>query len=260
MRSVILSSGGGIPAPGRRPAGVEPESDLSVAQWITAHLWPWLRGNRMRVGSLAPAGFEAYARLFHPASLQTANGNWRPVRWSEVAAWHGRTVHPLMQFHRIANLPDETLLQLDPEWGDAPDVGSLPPAETATLAGVLREFTATPERCYFGVWEGWGYLDHDFYESQPRIAAFRDCLLFRGPLSALPFPNLHGQSPTIWWPADRAWCVATEVDFIETIIGGSAELIRRIIGHPELEALPVTIDGLLEYDGDTLNPPTPMPE
>ena len=157
MSFAFLGSGGGIPAPGRRPAGVELESDLTVAQWITDTLWPWLGGNRTRVGSLVPAGFETYARLFHPASLQTADGDWQPVRWSEVAAWHGRTVHPLMQFHRIANLPDETLPQLKPEWGDTPEVGSLPPAETATLAGALREFTATPENCYFGVWEGWGH-------------------------------------------------------------------------------------------------------
>ena len=259
MRSVILGSGGGIPAPGRRPAGVELKNDLTAAQWITDKLWPWLRGHRMRVGSLVPVGFEAYARLFHPASLQTADGNWQAVRWSEVAAWHGRTVHPLMQFHRIANLPDETLLQIEPEWGDAPEVGSLPLAETAILAGLLREFTGAPESCYFGVWEGWGFLDYDFYERQPRIQAFRDCLLFRGPLSALPFPNMHGHSPTLWWPADRAWCVATEIDFIETIIGGSAAGIRRILDHPELEALPVAIDGLLEFDGDALNPPTPMP-
>ncbi|MDD9995447.1 MAG: hypothetical protein OXS35_06855, partial [Dehalococcoidia bacterium] len=28
----------------------------------------------------------------------------RPVRWSTVASWTGRTVHPLMQFERIAGL------------------------------------------------------------------------------------------------------------------------------------------------------------
>ena len=104
-----------------------------------------------------------------------------------------------------------------------------------------------------------GPLDHDYYERQPRIEAFRDCLLFRGTLNALPFPNMLGQSPTLWWPSDRAWCAATEIDFIETIIGGSAACIRRILDCPELEALPVPLDGLLEFDGDALNPPTPMP-
>ncbi len=55
------------------------------------------------MGLILPEGFAAYARVFHPADLDEEH---RPVRWSTVASWTGRTVHPLMQFGRIANLPN----------------------------------------------------------------------------------------------------------------------------------------------------------
>lgn len=35
-----------------------------------------------------------------------------------------------------------------------------------------------------------------------------------------------GQSPRFFWPADRAWCVATTLD--STIIGGSHELVDEL--------------------------------
>ena len=49
------------------------------------------------VAALLPRGFGRYARLFHPARNQRGER----VRWAEVAAWSGRTVHPLMAFERI---------------------------------------------------------------------------------------------------------------------------------------------------------------
>lgn len=54
-------------------------------------------------------------------------------------------------------------------------------------------------------------------------------------------PPLH-QSPTLWWPDDRAWCVATEVDFHSTYLGRSAELCEQVEHAPGLEGLPVSLD------------------
>src|SRR5439155_6931668 len=45
-----------------------------------------------------PAPTEIYTLSLHDAL---------PIfRWSVIASWTGRTVHPLMQFHRIADLPN----------------------------------------------------------------------------------------------------------------------------------------------------------
>ncbi len=257
MRFIFLGPDGGIPAPGWRPEGVDLEDDFSVAHWVTEGLLDWrtMRTSGCLVGHVVPKGFPAYARLFHPAERPSNTSAHEPLRWSEIASRNGRVAHPLMQFHRIANLPGSLTYDAS-GFVYEPTVGSLPPKETADLAGPLREFTASPELCYFCIWEGWGDLDHDYYQSRPRVQVGRDCLLFRGPLNAVPFREGRQQSPTVWWPADRAWCVATEIDFMETLIGGSAACIESILNHPGLEALPVTLDAQVSSGGDAINPPT----
>ena len=53
------------------------------------------------VTSLVPGGFEAYARVLHPAEEPLHGGDW-VVRWTEVAAWSGLPLRPDSQFHSIA--------------------------------------------------------------------------------------------------------------------------------------------------------------
>jgi hypothetical protein len=150
----------------KEPQGVELMGDISPARWIEERLWPLKNASGLhepRVGSLLPEGFAVYARVFHPASLDPGN---EPVRWSTVASWTGRTVHPLMQFERIANLPD---CDQKPPWGSFPSYGNLPSEECRLLTKVLREFTSTPDYCYFCVWEGYGFLDPDRYRNAPLV-------------------------------------------------------------------------------------------
>ena len=63
------------------------------------------------------------------------------------------------------------------------------------------------------------------------------------------------QSPSIIWPADRAWVVVTEIDFDSTIVAGSRALIDEIVGDPALEALEVPEGADLGWEADTLNGP-----
>ena len=115
------------------------------------------------VSSLLPNGFPAYARVFHPAYLN--DDEEQPVRWSTVASWTGRTVHPLMQFQRVAGLPEGPHFNTpDPPWGSHPTVGSIPEAECRTLFETLRGFTTTPG--YFCLWEGWGNIDIRLYNKR----------------------------------------------------------------------------------------------
>jgi hypothetical protein len=46
------------------------------------------------------------------------------------------------------------------------------------------------------------------------------------------------QTANLWWPADRAWCVASEIDLAWTYVGGPAGLIERILGDERIEAIP----------------------
>jgi hypothetical protein len=159
-----------------------------------------------------------------------------------------------MQFDRIANISE---LHEKPPWGSLPLMGSLPREERRSIANVLGEFTLTPEECYFCIWEGYGFLDPDRYENVPRVRVpDRGYLLFRGPLEAvMSFTNRVGwwKSPNIWWPADRAWCVATEIDLFDTYIGGSEACIEEILKSPDLETLPTTIDARVDLGADTIN-------
>jgi hypothetical protein len=67
----------------------------------------------------------------------------------------------------------------------------------------------------------------------------RDYLLYTGPIdAALAFAGTPGQTPNLWWPADRAWCVATDVDLCWSYVGGSAALVNELLAYPALEALP----------------------
>ncbi|MFG6492802.1 hypothetical protein [Microbacterium sp. P03] len=96
-------------------------------------------------------------------------------------------------------------------------------------------------------------------------------ILFRGGISELARPDWPShvpwrdveaeargfapdpESPSLIWPADRAWVVVTEVDFDSTIVGGSAEVIAELCGDPALEALPLRAGADLTWDGDEVN-------
>ena len=64
-----------------------------------------------------------------------------------------------------------------------------------------------------------------------------------------PFP----QTPNLWWPEDRAWCVATEIDLAWTYVGGSSELAATLLGDRRLEALAATVEDRFTIDSDLLN-------
>ena len=251
----MLTTKGGIPVRQTKlaPDGLEFSEDVSEARWVEERL-----SNFGALRSLLPEGFPAYARMFHPAYLEDDRD--RPVRWSTVASWTGRTVHPLMQFERIAGLSeDPQQMYKNPPWGSHPRIGSIPERECRTLVEALRSFTSTPDNCFFCLWEGYGNIDTSLYKPSSRVRSpGRDYLLFRGPIDAIkaflardgPF---WGDSPNIWWPEDRAWCVATDIDLYDTYVSGSVECIEAVLSNPDLEMLPTTLDARLALDGDTIN-------
>lgn len=63
------------------------------------------------------------------------------------------------------------------------------------------------------------------------------------------------QSPSILWPDDHAWVLATEIDFDSTLVAGTAALIRELVRTPGLEVLPIRTDADLSWKGDVVNLP-----
>jgi hypothetical protein len=93
------------------------------------------------------------------------------------------------------------------------------------------------------MWEGYGTAWtglNRLAEIAPRVTLeHRNCLLFRGPVGAASVfrTDRWFQSPTLWWPADQAWCVASELDIYSTYIAATALAIRALVDHPALEVL-----------------------
>lgn len=63
------------------------------------------------------------------------------------------------------------------------------------------------------------------------------------------------QSPSILWPDDHSWVLASEIDYDSTLIAGTKELISELLLTPGLEVLPIRMDADLTWDGDAINGP-----
>ncbi|HVF75941.1 MAG TPA: hypothetical protein VM938_12925 [Acidimicrobiales bacterium] len=188
------------------------------------------------VTSVVPSGFARYARVFHPHDGR---------RWAEVAAANGRVVHREMQWHAIGGDPN-----------DAPYDGTVPVELQAPLVATLRAHTTTPDRCWFAVWEGFGGIAPEVHAAPSLEIPGRRLHLFTGPIEAVGESFCEPpwrQSANLWWPDDRAWCVATEIDFCWTYVGGSADCIDAVLARPELEALEAKPSDGITIDADTVN-------
>lgn len=232
-------------------AGRRLEDDVSPGDWIAPALRPF--GEHV-VGSLVPTVFEAYARVFHPAVRYIGDDDL-DVRWTEVATANRTVAHPVMEWGSLTGSMDffEDADQ-SPLWDQAPARGHLPVAVAETLAEVLRRHTSTPDDVHFGVWSGFGFIVGD----APTLdLPAREHWLVRGPIE-LAAENMADepseQSVSLWWPADRAWFVATDIDLVTTFVGGSAVCVADVVAHTGLEAARVPVDQRFSWDADTVNP------
>jgi hypothetical protein len=237
-----------------------------AGEWIAERLSAYrgAAGRRLAaaaVGGTVPDCFDSYVRIFHAASGPDRSR----ASWKDVAAAQNTVWHPEMQFNAITG----------GSWpGSAPPVGRLDLEQLMVLGEVLGRHTSTPDRIFLALWEGWGgtvtqeRLDESVVPADLLAAdlldvgnGFRRYLVVRGSIRNLQIPPWPGEgpvpneeTPNLAWPADRAWCLATEIDFDSTLVGGSAELIAAVVEHPGLEALEVGTGTSLHWDADTVNP------
>ncbi len=111
--------------------------------------------------------------------------------------------------------------------------GNLPKELRAPIVDALRAQTSTPDSCWFAVWEGFGARPFAGDATSFELP-HRKYDLYHGPVEALLAPSeppWTDQAANIWWPDDRAWCVATEVDLESTYVGGSAACITALASH-----------------------------
>lgn len=230
-------------------------SDVSQADWLKERLDSFMVGS---VTSRIPTGYEAYARILHP--VETPVHGDRLVRWTEVAKWSGVELAAQSQWIAVA-LPEKKPEGHRPWRSQGPHSGSLYPDDARALVSITREFTTTPEHCWCCIWDGYGMLSVPLTTSVqlgfpprpplipvavrdgPKVhTPYRDYFLYECSIDSSfidTFELLDGHSPNLWWPADHAWFVGTEIYSDSTYIGGPMAMIEAILQCGELEAFEV---------------------
>ena len=233
--------------------GSHPVSEEQVLRWsglaklrgTTAHplmQWPaLLAGHRNpgygepgwqyhepRQGSLPQEELAAISRVLakHSPGTEITAGLWEGYAWI-----HGGDAVATLELSSWSRGGDQSAA--DPDLESGPEFQ--PPPTPAVLPFEVRTGPKLelPDRAYF---------------------------LFAGALSLFEDRLWQVRSgwdgdgtPNLLWPTDRSWCLASEIDFDSTIVGGSADLIRDLLACPEIEALPVPADGDLTAFADHIN-------
>ena len=221
-----------------------PTDEIGIADWLVNSIYPF---ENHVAGSVMPPNYEAYARILHPASTDSGN-----VTWKEIAKWSGRVYHPAMQFETIATPVLGRILSPRPWNGQVPNY--LPRDQVKALAQLLSPFTETSNKMWYLVWEGHGDL--------PRSSQFtvefshRHYYLFRGDIDDIrdrEIPEHHREPPDYWFPEDKSWCVATDIDLYWTYVGGSRKCIDAILRCQDLESVPAELTHGLTVESDIVN-------
>jgi hypothetical protein len=206
-------------------ADLEPVLDLGPVGWVAAEITEFGQGVAR---SLVPAGYESYVRLDHG----------------------------------------------DPDNGA--ETGTLSLAELGALIPLLAGATATPADVWFCLWEGFGYLHRsvsvlssppgpqlvveprvDPETWPPLVLPHRNYYLLRGPVRAAPYVSAYftapglpwRDGPNLWWPRDRAWFVASEIDLFATHIACPSALARALLEERVLDASLVEPGATFSADG-----------
>jgi hypothetical protein len=234
-------------------AGRAVETDVSPGGWVLAAVSGHPPGRAL--AALVPDVFAGHVRVFHPAYRYVGDVDVE-VPWADVTVHNGTTAHPLMQWGPVTGAWEYRHEDSQPPlWDRAPDEGHLPTDVAARLVRVLRRHTTTPDDCWFGVRDGFGTT----CSGAPVLPLpDREHWLLRGPVE-LATANLADepaeQSATLWWPADRAWCVATDTDQMSTYVGGSTACVAELLAVPDLETATVRPGDPIAFDEDPVNPP-----
>jgi len=254
--------------------------DVAQTDWLDRRLTADT-GPPSRVGFVVPSGFEAYARILHPARRRLGSGIEQdvPLRWSEIAEARGKTMHPEVALYALIDHGDtydhdywNAISVGDGVWWPAYE-GKLPPAEALAVLAILRGATTSTDDAWFMLWNGYGNIGR-WIDGLPlgvihrapeppdapavlkgKVWAYRHYVVLRGTLDALTtwFEWRHDWGPNYLWPDDRAWIIVTEIDGFSTYVGGPKDRIDLILESPLLEALPSDLAHAFDGGADPIN-------
>jgi hypothetical protein len=177
-------------------------TDVSAADWLVSQQQPW-----HRLAARGPLGYPMYAR----------------ARFIPDPSFEGQR-------------------EIDVHVADGALTGF---EQLGIVLEILARYTATPEDCYFCLWDGWSAPR--FGDHLPKVAIpNRAYWLFRGTITDFGdwgaagdkrLPYGQAPDPAFVWPADRAWCVARDVDPHFATVGATAGAIAHLVADSRIDVV-----------------------
>jgi len=230
--------------------------------------WEWLKAawaqHPWTVAGLVGDEFPAYCKIFHPCvelllepavlagyaraasqgDRQDYDGIWLarrrllggetdvsiPYRRLRIRDLAARFHRPFGADFSVFSIADQLPLNIA-----LPEEGVLPKQIAARLIQILRAIRDNWD-CFFM----WTLTPPNLGDDVPGVAnVYRgdidDLLAYMSQLT----PEGGKTLPEFWWPDDRAWAVCTNTDLTFSVMGGSQQLIARVLADPEIEAIRV---------------------
>lgn len=263
--------------------------NLAPAEWFKELLTPLASESEPERGNLVsccvPPVYQSYGKIFHPIfedlSIEDRNVSWNEVRENtslpedkksetdrkldeilatSVTVYGGDFDPENLRLIRWKQLADELGLMMHPEFNVdtftrnfrgrswpryliGPDEGILEGEDCKELVSIIKGYYNS-EHCYFL----YDLLATNDYEND---------LLYEGDLEDIfevrSVENVHA-SPSTWWPENRQWFVHTDYDLCFTLVGGSAEMIQKLVTNEIIECIEVKPIHRIDYRADRLNP------
>jgi hypothetical protein len=195
--------------------------DDQALEWLIDHSRRH-RGDGSSFAGWAPAVFERYLRILHPAQI-AAGGVPRDVSWREVADATGRTLLPSSRFEDFGEIREVAgFKDLVSPAGMTDDLGDV---QCRQLVEVLGAGNTEPDGCIVGFASHWASL----VPSSPALKPVRlkgDTYLF----AASSFVQVcEFLTPSFWWPKDQSWIVVTPSDTTSSLMGCGAQTAAAVL-------------------------------
>lgn len=170
----------------------------------------------------------------------------------EAADWLTRQAeidNPLMPvppgafpaYARLRYIPDPIRPGQAESWAEMPEDHPADLDQARRALRVLADFTGTPERCLFCVWDGWGTLPPQVVAGPMVEMPHRRHALVTGALADVAdwqdLPGTAGLPPALVWPADHSWLFASDVDPHWAAIGCSEDALAGLLTVPDLDVV-----------------------
>ena len=212
--------------------------NLDAYQWIQEETVNFQTDEQegSRVENFLPHRFNHYCKIIHPLyrdpQIEDENLLWSdisPEQTVEIQLGERLRLMELAEKYGLKPSKELSAASLMLKLGATPryiisgEQGEIEPESLMALIQILEHFTGE-ENCSFL---------YDLLKTKDYAAT-----LFQGKLAeVIELSNSGGLrgTPTYYWPADRSWCLFSDIDLDFTVIGGSRELVDALLKDEFLE-------------------------